>query len=1838
MKIKRIIISSILVILCFFVFTNRVDAAYELLNGTWSIGNVKRLLNNNNIPVESIKKIVFNDTSKNPKVTGMSYSGNVQIPLNSDMPITWGVKGTTLYFQYSGTLQFDINSDYLFQDLTALESIEGFEYVSTEQTKYYDNMFYGCTSLKSLDLSHFNTSRVTSMTQMFYNCTSLESVNLSSFNTSRVASFSYMFYGCSSLETLDISNFNSNSSPTTTNMFTGATNLKRLKVSQMNVTIQLPVTLYDSELKSYDQFTNLMPNTILAKRYQLRPENSEWMYLLYGNPYGELPTPEKEGYIFDGWLNSKNEKISSTDIFLGDTTINAKWLVPTQFKVSFHDLFQDEKYSDVIRILNSDTLDTTKDLIILSPDNSQYTIYGWIDGKTLYYYTEADKIYLTDNTMSFKQLKNLTEIDFSKIDTSKVTSMFTMFLGCEKLSSLDLSGFDTSHVTNMAEMFAECYNLVSIDLTGFNTTNVGNMESMFRDCRKLASLNVSSFDTTSVGDMFNMFENCSSLKTLDLKNFNTSNVTRMSNMFKGCKNLEYLYMTNFDTSNVVYFSNMFSGCIKLEYLWISKFDFSKSSDYDNILENSRINNIQCPKKIGTKHITLPYKYIQSNGTIMRSLTDITDPYCYGGKRVGTITYYNTTTDSGIQIYDYITYDNETYGELYTPSKENYIFKGWFREDTFENQVTSDTEFDGENITLYPKYEIIQYSVTFVDDDNTVLKETTLYDINTLAADIIKPENPTKASDNQYTYVFKGWSPEIENVTKNITYKATYNKTVKKYTVVWKNYDGTVLETDENVEYGTFPSYDGVIPTKDGTAQYAYVFDNWYSGDLPLTPVSGDTTYIAKFNEVINKHTVTFIDGMDNTIIKDAVEYNYGTTYDNIVKPNAPFKNGYLFVEWQLEDTSTFNSSFVLKKNTVIKSYYREAVPTQLKKSFYDLKIDLENSLNIKIIKIKYANELDNTKNPFIISVDNSQYKVYAWYDETNTLYYYTEADKIYLTDNTYKYPYAVEEIDLTKIDTSNLTTMASMFEKYWVGGSSSECKLKSIDLSGFDTSKVTNMSSMFRGCKKLESLDLSNFDTSNVTNMSGMFSGCENLENLNINSFNTSKVTNMGGMFNGLKKIETLDLSHFDTSNVTSMYGIFSDAYGLKNLNLSSFDISNLVLTEDQTSRYYFYLNSIPIINKIITPKKMNSSFSILLYTSSDGNYATNDNIIYDSLSIDTPVSTELTRSYCVRYQVGLDEDPNAKMKCAPVGDALGELWTPTREGYDFIGWNSSKLNEWYAYDFSIDDITGQYFYNSDTILSPQIKPFNIWAFWSLKNITYNFYDSNGESLLGTYKTKYGYHIYEENAPVVSKNGYIFDGWYLDKEFSNKYILDADCFSDLNLYAKWIPEDTTISTTTELIDFGEARADFNNYIRKNVTIKNEGNVSVMLYISNPTSDGPFGSESFDVGHVLAPGETYTATLIVNPNGTNHDVPGTYNSNYKIIALSQNQTKYELEIPAKIVINKLPMKISYTTHVQNIGWQKYVSDGAMAGTSGKAYRLEGIKIKLEYPDYEGNIEYRTHIQNIGWEKNFKKNDEMSGTSGKAYRLEAIEIKLTGEMADHYDVYYRVHAENFGWLGWARNGEQSGTAGYAYRLEGIEIKLVPKDEVFDEYGKKAIFWEKDKGSIKPNPTQQPINPDPVDPPTPSGKLISYTTHVQNIGWQKYVSDGAMAGTEGKAYRLEGIKIKLEDQQYDGDIEYRTHIQYLGWESKFKKNDEMSGTEGKAYRLEAIEIKLTGEMAENYDVYYRVHAENFGWLGWAKNGEQAGTAGYAYRLEGIEIKLLPKGDIPEGYGKGNKPFYSK
>lgn len=307
-----------------------------------------------------------------------------------------------------------------------------------------------------------------------------------------------------------------------------------------------------------------------------------------------------------------------------------------------------------------------------------------------------------------------------------------------------------------------------------------------------------------------------------------------------------------------------------------------------------------------------------------------------------------------------------------------------------------------------------------------------------------------------------------------------------------------------------------------------------------------------------------------------------------------------------------------------------------------------------------------------------------------------------------------------------------------------------------------------------------------------------------------------------------------------------------------------------------------------------------------------------------------------------------------------------------------------------------------------------------------------------------------------------------------------------------------------------------------------------------------------------------------------------------------------------------MSVSYKVHRQDYDWEKdWKKDGQTSGTVGEAKRLEAIEIKLP-GGVSGSIEYRTHIQDIGWEKNWSKDGEKSGTEGQCKRLEAIQIRLTGEVAENYDVYYSVHAENFGWLGWAKNGEEAGTAGYGYRLEAIRIQLVTKGDKAPEL----------IGTIKE---------------AMKARLVGYQTHVQDYGTQAYVYDGAMAGTEGECKRMESIRMKLPSSM-NSSIQYRSHVQNIGWEKKWASNGSLSGTTGQCKRLEAIQIKLSGDVAENYDVYYRVHAQDYGWLAWAKNGESSGTEGYAKRLEAIEVRLVPKGTTPNLPASANEKAFIK
>ena len=159
----------------------------------------------------------------------------------------------------------------------------------------------------------------------------------------------------------------------------------------------------------------------------------------------------------------------------------------------------------------------------------------------------------------------------------------------------------------------------------------------------------------------------------------------------------------------------------------------------------------------------------------------------------------------------------------------------------------------------------------------------------------------------------------------------------------------------------------------------------------------------------------------------------------------------------------------------------------------------------------------------------------------------------------FSYCESLTELDLSHFNTSNVTNMSSMFF-YCV-------RLTELDLSHFNTSNVTDVSHIFAYCSGLKTLDLSNFDTSKVTTMAHMFHNCYGLTSLNVSNFNTSKVTTMESMFYNCAGLTSLDLSDFDTSEVTTMSSMFENCSGLKSLDVSNFNTSKVTKMLSMFSR-----------------------------------------------------------------------------------------------------------------------------------------------------------------------------------------------------------------------------------------------------------------------------------------------------------------------------------------------------------------------------------------------------------------------------------------------------------------------------------------------------------------------------------------------------------------------------------------------------------------------------------------------------------------------------------------------
>ena len=485
-----------------------------------------------------------------------------------------------------------------FEDLKKLETITGLEYLNTEKVTDMGRMFYNCSSLTSLDVTHFNTANVTYMRYMFYNCSKLTSLDVTHFNTVKVTDMHDMFFSCSSLTSLDVTHFNTANVTDMYGMFSRCSSLASLDVTHFNtanVTKMSYMFSSCSSLISLDVTHFNTANVTLMNGMFSSCSSLTSLDVTHFNT--EKVTNMSSMFSSCSSLTSlyltnfNTEKVTNMGNMFSNcvalTTIYASSKFVTTLVTKSSGMFKNcGKLKGEEEWKNDKATDKTYAKIEGGYFSRAIPRVKYADGTLTFFL--ASKETLGENEYELNSGKNLPEwvkkhiFGITKVvfDTSfanaRPTSCYKWFWWCGNLNQVEgIKNLNTKEVTDMADMFCDCRDLSSLDVSGFNTGKVTDMSGMFYDCISLKLLDVAKFNTANVKSMSNMFYNCQNLASLNVTNFNTANVTNMQGMFSGCPALTTIYASDkFVTTNVETGSNMFFNCINLKGF----IDYKNNSD------------------------------------------------------------------------------------------------------------------------------------------------------------------------------------------------------------------------------------------------------------------------------------------------------------------------------------------------------------------------------------------------------------------------------------------------------------------------------------------------------------------------------------------------------------------------------------------------------------------------------------------------------------------------------------------------------------------------------------------------------------------------------------------------------------------------------------------------------------------------------------------------------------------------------------------------------------------------------------------------------------------------------------------------------------------------------------------------------------------------------------------------------------------------------------------------------------------------------------------------------------------------------------------------------------
>ena len=460
---------------------------------------------------------------------------DLNVGINDPGWLAQNKKIKTVVFDASFANARPTSCHYWFCLCSNLTTIEGIEYLNTENVTNMNSMFDRCSALTSLDLTNFNTAKVTDMNYMFIGCSALTTIFVSDkFVTSQVTKSVDMFSGC--------------------NKLIGAIGYDETKTN--NKDYANLVDGYFSPKGGFHAYAEFDEGTgtLTFRRGASKPEGAYDLYV---------------GIYYPGWYGQRGK------------------IKTVVFDASFANARPKSCYGWFSGCSN---LTEIKGIEYLNTENvtNMQEMFNACSKLTSLNLTSFNTAEVTNMRFMFHNCKVLTSLNLSNFNTEKVTDMQGMFWECWDLTSLDLSNFNTENVTAMNYMFNGCSDLTSLDLSNFNTAKVTKMDYMFYNCNKLTSLDLTSFNTAEVTKMDNMFKSCDALTSLNLSNFNTAKVTDMNSMFYGCDALTSLDLTSFNTAKVENMTEMFNNCPALTTIYANdKFVTTKVSSGSEMFKDCK---------------------------------------------------------------------------------------------------------------------------------------------------------------------------------------------------------------------------------------------------------------------------------------------------------------------------------------------------------------------------------------------------------------------------------------------------------------------------------------------------------------------------------------------------------------------------------------------------------------------------------------------------------------------------------------------------------------------------------------------------------------------------------------------------------------------------------------------------------------------------------------------------------------------------------------------------------------------------------------------------------------------------------------------------------------------------------------------------------------------------------------------------------------------------------------------------------------------------------------------------------------------------------------------------